>query len=71
MGLSTCMRSGWLLARLGRLEEALALIDGPMGLPLIDPNRCLPLQRFASLGIKAEILGHLGRLSEGRGDCAR
>jgi tetratricopeptide (TPR) repeat protein len=63
VGLSTCMRA-LAIARLGRFEEALALIDGPMGLPIIDPNRCLPLQRFTSLGIKAEILGHMGRLSE-------
>jgi tetratricopeptide (TPR) repeat protein len=63
VGLSTCM-GALAIARLGRFEEALALIDGPMGLPLIGPDRSLPLQRFASLGIKAEILGHMGRLSE-------
>jgi len=61
-GMSTSM-GALAVARLGRLDEALALLDGPGGLPLITGN-FLALQRFTSLGVKAEVLTRLGRLDE-------
>jgi class 3 adenylate cyclase/tetratricopeptide (TPR) repeat protein len=63
-GMSTSM-SALAVARLGRPDEALALLEGPRGLPLISGS-FLPLQRFASLGAKAEVLLQLGRLDEAR-----
>jgi tetratricopeptide (TPR) repeat protein len=62
VGLSTAM-GALALTRLGGLDEALALIDGRHGLPLIEDSY-LPLQRFTSLGIKVEILTLLGRPDE-------
>jgi class 3 adenylate cyclase/tetratricopeptide (TPR) repeat protein len=62
VGLAMCM-SALAVARLGCYGDALALIDGPTGLPLIG-GKFLPLQRFTSLGIKAEVLVRLGRADE-------
>jgi AAA ATPase domain len=59
VGLSTSMGAE-ALARQGRLEEALAALDGPRGLSLVT-GRCLPLQRFVSLGVKIAVLTRLGR----------
>jgi class 3 adenylate cyclase/tetratricopeptide (TPR) repeat protein len=61
-GMSASM-SALAVARLGHLDEALAILEGPKGLPLISGS-FLPLQRFASLGVKAEVLVRLGRLGE-------
>jgi class 3 adenylate cyclase/tetratricopeptide (TPR) repeat protein len=61
-GMSMCMRA-LAVAREGRLGEALAIIEGPTGLPIISGN-FLPLQRFTALGVQAEVLARLGRVEE-------
>ncbi len=61
-GFANCMRA-ITVARLGHSDEALALALGARGLTLVAGN-CLVLQRFASLGIAAELLLAAGRSGE-------
>lgn len=58
-GFANCMVA-LSLARAGQLAPALELVLGGRGLPLV-AGHCLVLQRFASLGVAAELLLAAGR----------
>ena len=67
-GLATCL-SALADVRTGDAAGALALIDGPHGLPLFSGNY-LPLQRFTAVGARIDALVRLGRLDEAVGVAA-
>ena len=62
IGLANCL-SALADVRTGDASGALAVIDGPGGLPLFSGNY-LPLQRFTALGARVDALIRLGRLDE-------